>query len=98
MHLAQLRLYHYFESCRRPGVRIIPVLTYVHPETLTERSFRMTWPVEESRAFFETLARALIRREREQGDWRLLRDEHIRALEFPFAMNCARDRRSCSTR
>ncbi len=86
MHLAQLRLYHYFESCRRPGVQIVPVLTYVQPVTLAERSFRMAWEVEESREFFETLARVLIRKEREKGAWRQRRDESIRALEFPFGV------------
>jgi len=83
-HLAQLRLYHYFESCRRPGTFIQPVLTYVHPTTLHERSFYMDWDIEESRRFFEDLAHALIRKEMARQQWLVLRDESIRALPFPF--------------
>ncbi|HEY3416997.1 MAG TPA: ATP-dependent DNA helicase [Armatimonadota bacterium] len=83
-HVAQLKLYHYFESQRRPGVRLTPVLTYVNPLTLDERSFRMKWDVTESRAFFEELAIGFLQRELERRHWRTVRNASLKGLRFPF--------------
>ncbi|MHB9022598.1 MAG: ATP-dependent DNA helicase [Armatimonadota bacterium] len=83
-HVAQLKLYHYFESKRRPGVRLAPVLTYVNPLTLEERSFRMEWAVADSRRFFEELAICFLQRELERRRWRSVRNAGLKGLHFPF--------------
>jgi DNA excision repair protein ERCC-2 len=83
-HLAQLRLYHHFEVQRRPGQRIIPILTYVHPQTLQERSFTMDWEPEESRQYFEALAIMLLQAEAEKRQWQKVRNASLSHLPFPF--------------
>lgn len=83
-HVAQLQLYHHFASERFSDRRVIPTLTYVNPVTFGERSFTYSWSAEESRDFFERLARQLIQQQLDARAWQHRRDRSIRTLSFPF--------------
>ncbi|HEX2951910.1 MAG TPA: ATP-dependent DNA helicase [Armatimonadota bacterium] len=85
-HLAQLRLYQYFEYHRSCAPKVVPVLTYVNPLTLEERSFQLDWDPEVSRQFFEGLAIALLKKEKDKLAWRAQRDESIAHTTFPFTL------------
>ena len=83
-HLAQLQLYHHYICLTHPGARVTPVLTYVHPQTLEERSFRLEWRAEDSRRFFEALAMRLLQQEEDRRQWEHLRNQSLTRLRFPF--------------
>jgi DNA excision repair protein ERCC-2 len=83
-HLAQLQLYHHFMCARRPGMPVRAALTYVCVPTGAERTFPQAWEPEESRRFFEGLARALLEAEEAAQNWCGTRDAGLRELRFPF--------------
>ena len=83
-HCAQLQLYHHFICASHPGARVAPVLTYVHPVTLEERSFRLEWTPDASRRFFEELAARLLRQLADRRDWQQKRNATLAHLRFPF--------------
>ena len=85
-HLAQLRYYHHCECLRRPGERVVPVLTYVHPLTFVERSFTMDWTAYDSCRFVEQLAREFLAREEVRAQWRRIRNASLKILRFPYPM------------
>lgn len=84
LDVAQLRLYHHFACTTYPDRRVGAALTYVEAGTGAERSFRMDWEPEESRAFAESLAVVVLEQAAEARDWRRVRDRSLAALKFPF--------------
>ena len=84
-YLAQLRLYHHYICQSRPGVSVVPQLTFVHPITHVERTFTLEWSAQSSAEFFHGLAQAFLEKELAKRRWHRTRDASIRELNFPFA-------------
>lgn len=84
LHWAQAKCYGFFYA-QRNGLDVLTLqLTYLELETGNVTELREQHSLAELSAFFEEISAIYLDWVREEHRWRLLRDETIRALEFPF--------------
>jgi DNA excision repair protein ERCC-2 len=83
VHAAQLKLYMYFfsENEQQPTAGR---LTYLNLDTLEEKSFTIQYSATECRRLFERMAEAFLATLRNRDQWAAIRNQSLRALEFPF--------------
>ncbi len=85
VHWAQAQCYA-FMLAEQEGLPEVDVqLTYVHADTEEIRVFTRCFGFEALRTFFDGLVQGYLDWARMTASWGELRDESIRALEFPFA-------------
>ncbi len=84
IHLAQAMCYGYFYCCDKglEGIRL--QVTYCNLETEEIRRFRQDMSKEELEEWFQGVVHEYFKWARYQYQHKLLRDESIRGLEFPF--------------
>lgn len=84
LHQAQLKMYAALWNRQEPGVRIETVLTYLNLETDEVREFGESPSLDALAAFFDEVTSAYARWADEVQNWRVERDQSLRALIFPY--------------
>ena len=84
LHWAQAKCYGFFYAQLNSLDSLTLQLTYLELETGAVTELRQQQSLAELSAFFEGISAVYLDWVREEHRWRLLRDETIRSLEFPF--------------
>ena len=85
LHWAQLKIYGYLYSQIAASSTFELQLTYLNLDSGAVTEFRDRSTGEELRLFFQQTVEIYVAWLREYHHWRILRDDSIRRLEFPFA-------------
>jgi len=83
-HWGQVKSYAYIYAAQHNLEVIEAQLTYYNIETKESREFRRSFRIEELEVFFNSLVSEYLAWADMLAEWNLLRDESIKALEFPF--------------
>ncbi len=84
VHLAQAKCYAYIYSLQKE-LQVIQVrMTYCHLETEEIRYFLQEYTFEELKGWFEKVLGAYLKWADYEYEWKQIRDESIRNLQFPF--------------
>lgn len=84
VHLAQAKCYAYIYALQKE-LKVIQVrMTYCHLETEEIRYFLVEHTFEELKIWFEEILRAYLKWADYEYEWKRIRNESIRNLQFPF--------------
>jgi DNA excision repair protein ERCC-2 len=84
IHWGQAKCYAYLYAVEFALETIVVQLTYYRPDTGEIREFRRTHTVSELEVFFHELMDRYLRWAEAVTDWRRIRDDSLKQLEFPF--------------
>lgn len=84
VHLAQAKCYAYMYSLRKEFDKIQVRMTYCNMETEDIRYFTEDYEVSELTAWFQKLISEYLKWADYEYEWKKIRNESIRSLQFPF--------------
>ncbi|MBN2238436.1 MAG: DEAD/DEAH box helicase [Dehalococcoidales bacterium] len=84
VHWAQLKLYAYCYAKEHGLGQVTGQLTYYHLETGETREIKQAWTITELEKFFRDILGRYLKWANKVEEWRMLRDESIRNMAFPF--------------
>ncbi|CUX48349.1 ATP-dependent DNA helicase [Clostridium sp. C105KSO13] len=84
VHLAQAKCYAYIYAAQKDLKEIGVQMTYCHLETEEVKRFSYIYPFSELESWFQYLVRQYEKWARFQMEWRSVRQESIKPVEFPF--------------
>lgn len=85
VHLAQAKCYAYMYAVQKELTEMDVQMTYCQMETEEIKRFVNHYPLEELRAWFQSVVGAYEKWARYQIEWRAVRNQSIKEIEFPFA-------------
>lgn len=84
LHWAQVMFYGFMHMEEKKLDSILLLLTYFNLETETERTFERKYSYEELKVFVNNTIHAYMEFVKEDAKWKLLRNESLKSLQFPF--------------
>jgi DNA excision repair protein ERCC-2 len=84
VHWAQLKLYAYCYAVEHAHDQITAQLTYYHLDTAKTYEFQKLFSLQELTSFFKGFISRYVEWTNTLENWRQIRDESVRALNFPF--------------
>ncbi|MFC1508978.1 ATP-dependent DNA helicase [Candidatus Omnitrophota bacterium] len=84
LHWGQAQCYAYIYAVEHELENIDVQLTYYHLDTGTTKEFRRSFDRDSLEKFFRSLVSPYLKWAGTLAEWRLIRDESIRVLDFPF--------------
>ncbi len=85
VHLAQAKCYAYFVSCMEETQNVDVRMTYCNIDTEEVKYFQNTYAKEELQTFFDRLIQEYKKWADFEYEWKRMRRDSIRNMEFPFA-------------
>lgn len=85
LYWAQVMFYGFMHMEEKKTDNILLLLTYFNLETETERTFERQYTYEELKVFVEDTIHAYMEFVNEDAKWKLIRNESLKSLQFPFA-------------